>query len=482
MKLNDHFRNFLSNTVNLNTDRFNKLDSSIDSIETFINNSSWGPEIIGFEPHGSWAHKTIIKPVANSPFDADLLVNIKQVIDWTPKQYINELAKIFRASATYADKITTSSHCVTITYVGDRKIDVAPCLVNRGGWVSREVCNRISDEFEPSAPTEYTNWLISRNDISKKNSFRKVTKLLKYLRDIKKTFTCSSVLLTTLLGQQIYDNDQDTDNFIDTPSSLKTIITRLDSYLQMNVTKPAVLNPFLVTENFADQWSDDQYSNFRSMIHKYKGWIDEAYDADTRKTSIELWRKIFGDDFANDVVLTEGKNVSDSARKAIVSLAKASTSMVGDLVSLVRQFGKTALPPGFDQLPYKHEPEWMRAGQTFAVRIIATLHKMEQSPSIRDVASLEPVPKNHGLWFDVRDAQGQEVSSALYRVQWRITNTDEEAFNASCMRGEFNPPKIGNRRWEELAYRGVHMVEAFVINRASNQIVAESAPFYVTVE
>ncbi len=69
-----------------------------------------------------------------------------------------------------------------------------------------------------------------------------------------------------------------------------------------------------------------------------------------------------------------------------------------------------------------------------------------------------------------------------YRVQWRITNTDEEAYAAHCMRGEFNPPKIGNKRWETLDYRGVHQVEAFILRRSDDHIIAESDPFYVTIE
>ncbi len=198
MKLLDHFRTFLKDTVNLNATRVQNLEKSIDSIESFIKSSEWKPDVLGFEPHGSWAHKTITKPVDGRPFDADLLVSIKEVSGWSAGDYINELAKIFRSDGTYKDKITTSSHCITINYAGERKIDVAPCVVNRGGWVRQEVCNRLTGEFETTAPTAYTNWLIEKNDISGANSFRKVTRLIKYLRDHKTTFTCSSVVLTTL--------------------------------------------------------------------------------------------------------------------------------------------------------------------------------------------------------------------------------------------------------------------------------------------
>jgi len=148
----------------------------------------------------------------------------------------------------------------------------------------------------------------------------------------------------------------------------------------------------------------------------------------------------------------------------------------------VLQYGRSALPPGFNRLSYKHEPEWFQAQDRFAVRVVATLHRTQQAPALREVHSLDAVPKDHGLWFDVRDVRGQVLPIHEYRVQWRVTNTDEEAYEAGCMRGEFNPPKIGNKRWEELSYRGVHHVEAFVLRRSDDHIVAESDPFYVTIE
>ena len=72
-----------------------------------------------------------------------------------------------------------------------------------------EVCNR-KGGFELTAPVDYTAWMKERNAYSGNNSFRKVTRLVKYLRDIKETFTCPSVLLTTLLGNQIHWFDKDT--------------------------------------------------------------------------------------------------------------------------------------------------------------------------------------------------------------------------------------------------------------------------------
>lgn len=477
MKLNDHFRNFLRNTVDLNKDRIAALEGNVEAIKNFVS-LNYAPKVLSYEAHGSWAHKTIIKPVSNRPFDADILVDIEPHDGWDAADYILELRRIFRSSDIYKDKVEMSSHCVTLTYYGNRKIDIAPCLVNRTGWVQREVCNRHSCSFEITNPTAYTNWLIERNEITRGNSFRKVTRLVKYLRDIKGTFTCPSVLLTTLLGQVVYDWD-DKNTFKDTPTTLKVIFNRLNDFLQSHHLRPTVSNPSQPNEDLAALISQEQYSNLRDTVERYNTWINDAYSADTRDESVHRWRKVFGEDFANSVVLEEGRSVG---KKALIALAKSSTSLGTDLVALVKQLGHKALPPGFNFLPYKQEPEWDHADSRFASQIVATLHRTEQAPALCDVRSLDAVPKGHGLWFDVIDGRGQMIPLSEYRVQWRITNTDEEAFDASCMRGEFNPPKVGNRRWEGLTYRGVHIVEAFVIRRQDDKIISESDPFYVTIE
>ena len=278
MKLVQLFHDFLDDTVNLNSTRVADLESSVEAIKNAVRASDWEPHINGWMAHGSWAHKTIIRPVDNGEFDADLIVFVEHVDGWTAATYINELYSAFRDNATYRSKVSRSSHCVTISYANDKKIDIAPCVTNRTPLNQLEVCNRNSDEFERTEPRQYTQWLVDKNDISGSNSFRKVTRLIKYLRDIKERFTCSSVLLTTILGYCIASADRNSEEFGDTPTALRTIFDRMDDWLQANPTKPAVVNPFLSSEDFALGWTDAQYANFRERIHTYREWIDDAFD------------------------------------------------------------------------------------------------------------------------------------------------------------------------------------------------------------
>ena len=124
MKLVDHFKTFLRSEVNLNDTRVSQLGASVEAVQKAIKASGWGPKILDFDAHGSWAHGTIIKPLTGGEFDADLLVIVEPVEGWEAKDYINKLGAFFDGHGTYKDKVHRYSHCVTIEYAGERRIDI----------------------------------------------------------------------------------------------------------------------------------------------------------------------------------------------------------------------------------------------------------------------------------------------------------------------------------------------------------------------
>ncbi|WP_236446968.1 SMODS domain-containing nucleotidyltransferase, partial [Pseudomonas syringae] len=187
-------------------------------------------------------------------------VYIDPVEGWDAKSYINTLYDEFNASAIYSGKLRRSSHCITIEYAGEQKIDIAPCLIERQSSGAYEVCNRTSNMFEASRHGDYTKWLVEKNTESTGNNLRKVTRLLKYLRDIKTTFTCPSFLLTTLVGERVSYGDGNAPEFADVPSALKEIVGRLDDWLQQNYYLPEIRNPVLWEEIQSGSWDQTKYS------------------------------------------------------------------------------------------------------------------------------------------------------------------------------------------------------------------------------
>ncbi|RWX58587.1 nucleotidyltransferase, partial [Mesorhizobium sp. M4B.F.Ca.ET.089.01.1.1] len=131
MKLVNDFKNFLSDTVNLNQTRITLLEDRAETINSFLRASDWEPTISTFIEQGSWAHDTIIRPVDGGEFDADLLVRVRPVDGWSAAQYVKDLGRVFLESGRYADKTVVYDYCVTITYADDCKIDIAPLVMDR---------------------------------------------------------------------------------------------------------------------------------------------------------------------------------------------------------------------------------------------------------------------------------------------------------------------------------------------------------------
>jgi hypothetical protein len=479
MKLINIFNEFLTETVNLNQTRFNQLNDSVAAIQAFISKSTWKPKIYRYLPQGSWAHKTIIKPVVGMPFDADYLVYVGSVDEWEPKDYIDQLYGIFKESELYKDKVVRYSHCVTIEYANDRKIDIAPCIKERKYSDTYEVCNKFHNEFEETRPNDYTKWLIEKNRITKNNNLRKATRLIKYIRDIKKTFTCPSFLLTTLIGQQIKSTDEYLEDFQDVPTTLKIILNRLDGWLQQNEILPIVRNPVLHSEIQSTAWDQVKYSNFRNVINRYSEWINDAYTEEDRDESIGKWRRVFGDDFAKSEVTEKASRISAIACESNGYLGRLFT----DLVEGVRAVGIKALPNGFNKLSHMERPKWKKANDLkIDINIKATVHADWHSPDVVK-AGLSLDPQQAGNWMRfIALGAGNIPFPETYTVKWRITNTDMAARNAKSLRGEIYSSQSHGQRWEQLSYRGVHMVEAFLIRKSDERQIGSSSIFYVVIE
>lgn len=488
MKLIGHFADFLRDTVNLNQTRIDNLESSVEAIKTFIKDSDWKPRVWKHVEQGSWAHKTIIRPVEDGEFDADLLVIVEPVESWSAAEYVTSLGEIFADSGVYKDKIKVWDYCVTITYAGDRKIDVAPCVRGRKVDGQLEVCNQTSDTFERTEPVAYTDWFNERNGYSGSNSFRKVTRLIKYLRDIQENFECPSVLLTTLIGERIAWSDKGSDAFKDVPTTLKTIIGRLDDWMQAHPAKPVVTNPELSSEDFAQALSQEGYESLRDTIHEIRAKVDTAYNQTGRYDSIKAWREVFGDKFAKGVsilskaLMAEEQEFDEDEGLLLAGVVKDDAAHDSRIVDLVGRIGRWIWKPSFDRPTHMTKPMWPRADiVSDQVQVHATWQATRNAPVGRQVDDFDQLLPTGGLWFDITVNEGMPLPDGFY-VRYRITNTGAVAIALRKGRGGFEAPQEGTRRWEELEYRGVHLAEAFIIRRTDGRLVGQSAPFHVVIE
>lgn len=314
MQLVNFFNQFMKDEVNLNQTRLNILSSKRTTIQNFIKNSStFKDSYIDMFSQGSYKHKTIIKPPkSNKEFDADILLELEPNEDWedNPKEYLNELHKLFKESLVYKNIVVKNTRCITLNYSGDFHIDIVP-YVNRSSL--EYITNRNDNTFEETNPKEFTQWLMDKNKISN-YQLKKVIRLFKYMRDIKQTFTVKSILLNTLLANQVYLHDH-TSDYVNLPTAFKLIINRLNDYLQSNYFLPVIVNPKMPSESFTRNWTQNQYSNFRDKIKTLVEKTNLAYNEEDQEKSIKQWKEVFGykfPDFVRSAKLdTTNENYTD---------------------------------------------------------------------------------------------------------------------------------------------------------------------------
>ena len=288
MKDEAALNDFLQNEVNLNQTRYDNAQDRLKTLRNHLRDNLKGFD--GTEIQGSYATRTVIKPVGdNDGYDIDLMVYIKD--DGTdPAGLIDRVAECLSERKFYADHRKVKTRCVTIQYAGQFNIDVVPCVERSG---SKWICNKKANQWEITDGTGHREWY---NDQNRKSHghLKKVTRLYKYLRDFKNTFTVASVGMTTLAGMAVEATDAAKLNTL--PNALEAISEWIDDYLQSHPT-PSLYNPALPTETFDRHWTQNQYDNFRKQFHRYTERIKEAIACQDPDKSEKLWQGIFGPNY-----------------------------------------------------------------------------------------------------------------------------------------------------------------------------------------
>ncbi len=291
-RVND-FNNFMRDHVNLNPSRYERLKRSDKAVSEYLSQN-----LVGFrrtERQGSNALGTTIRPVKDTDeYDVDRLVYVEYNSSKGPKDYIDDVYRCLKANGNYADKAQRNSRCVTVDYAGEFKIDVVPCVTYYGNHF---ICNRKTNGYEETDGRGFRDWFNEKNRVTNGN-LKLVTRLLKYLRDHKKTFTAPSILLTTLIGNTVKDWEGDA-QFKTVPDALLSVITRMSEFLHSRPYMPEICNPALSSESFTRHWDQAKYNHFREMVSSYARRIREAYSDEDERSSVKRWRDLLGDGFGN---------------------------------------------------------------------------------------------------------------------------------------------------------------------------------------
>lgn len=424
MKLTQYFKAFLEDTVDLNQSRLDLLDERVAAIVSVLeSDSAIGKKILEHVPQGSWAHRTIIRPLNNHEFDADVLVRLEEVPEWTQQQYLREVRAALRASTTYKEKVRKKNRCVRVLYANDCHVDVVPYIHLADG--RQVIVNYAEAKFEDTNPAGYTAWMKERDTLAHGN-LRKVIRLLKYLRDYKQTFSVPSVILTLLVAERVSAWDADA-RYGDVPTALMHMLADLDAWLQVHQTMPVLEDPSCPGTYFNHRWDQGKYENFRERISQYSAWVTEAYREADKQKSITAWQRVFGTSFK----------------------APTTTTLVASAPVVLAE----AIPRAPEEQYIDELFVAVRTG--YSVRIDAVVRK-KNGFRAGPLRLFRSIGKQRSLTFTARtDVPGP------FDVYWKVRNTGPEA--AGNLRGGLIPDDGTMSRTETTLYRGRHYVEVYVV-------------------
>lgn len=421
-------KNFLSEKVNLNQTRLNLLSQRVQAIQTYLlGDETFGDTFSELLPQGSFAIGTIIKPVGNHEFDADVLLPMDEIAGWEAKDYVENLYTAFGRSSTYATMRGRHSRCVRIDYAGDFHVDVVPFVTRNG---STYITNRVTNEYESSAPDQFTEWVEEQDRVTNGNLV-KVVRLLKYLRDHKQTYSIPSVTLTAALAHRVDATAPlfDADSYDGIGNTLKTLTGALRDHLALYPLTPPYIKDPGTGQDLTDRWTPEQYKNFRTRFTAQANLIEEACGKAEYADALPIWRSLFGPDFG-----TAAASLSAAVSKHYIEHASSEKFLDRDfriptslnLAHSAKVVGEVVPKRGFRNRPLPKTGDRVDKGRSLIFKVKTNV----------------PAP---------------------YDVYWKIRNHGEEAAQANALRGDIHKDDGSHTRRESTSYIGHHYVEALIV-------------------
>lgn len=407
---------FLKDAVNLPAARLEDLETHVDALWTALVNSSELPNTpTTWHQQGSWAYSTIIKPPTGKDFDADVVVEFKDS-GVEPREYLLRIRRALESHGTYQGKTELKTRCVRVQYAGEHHVDLVPMVVRNTG---NHIVNRIDNTFERAEPVEYVEWFNGQDDLTG-GQLHKVIRLLKYLRDYKKTHATRSVILTTLLGQLVTEAEE----YSDSAEALEQMAARLANYLQSCASKPHLPDPSCEGASFDHRWTPYEFQTLRRVIGNLVSRIALARRALTPASATRAWRDLFGAEFPEVTVLTTAGQRSP-------------------------QLGRR--DPG-EEFP---EEFFGRVAPLYTAHLQATVLPTARKTQFQ-LRHGGTVERNRKIRFRVTTN-----APTGYQVHWKVKNRGHEARACDSLRGTIIPGSV--EREETTLYRGHHYVEAYIV-------------------
>lgn len=302
MDCNKQFKKFNEN-ISLKQTRIKRIEDVVSALEVFATNDKGDEKEDGIsdvlvEPiylQGSFPINTAIRPTESEEYDVDAVLCIERNDSEGKKRdaktTLQWLARRLKANGNYTEKVDLGDRRIRIDYAGDFHLDIIPVIPILGEESAVELPSK-ADGWVKTDPKGFMDWFLGRRGQGNK-SLSRLTKYLKWWRSNQtpQKMKVASVILTKLIGDHFHDNvlASDAEALVETMESLNIWLSTCPS-------KPQILHPTIYTD-MAERWSQEEFILFKEQFSKATDLARQAYDDEEIDKSIELWKKLFGNEF-----------------------------------------------------------------------------------------------------------------------------------------------------------------------------------------
>lgn len=432
-----YFNKFLAN-ISLGKVQLLKMDAAAETARTFLINS-YGLKSENVFVQGSYANKTVVKPIHDGEYDIDV-VAICCDSSVTSNQALEDLESRLSANGNYSDRIEPRNACVRLHYAEDKvglfHVDLTPLRYLPASG-SLEAPRR-SDDWKPTAPREYKEWCQEQGEL-----FRRTVMMMKRWRSEQQAEhkVIKSIVLQVLIARSMPSIEDDDARIAATFRNLHSTLSPLSQ-------PPIVLNPVLTAENLSKNWTVDHFRDFVAELKEATDLITKAEGTSDVVEAANAWNELFGEDFPIPTAEELGIKLGDTSH---------------------------ALKPS--------DMDWTQVlDQKVTVSVEGTWQSQKRGRHPVPFDSGDTISPNRDLHFQIAS-----VIPPNTEVWWQVVNTGAAAKAEEEMRGEIFkgrnlegfPLSDETQNWEQSAFEGVHEIRALLVQ--DKKLVAKSEYFIVKI-
>lgn len=278
---------------------------------------------------GSYARKTYVGDIK----DVDILVFVdEEYEDDSPESILRRLKRVLEDYEGHGE-IEINHQRRSIHMFFENKyfhLDIVPAIIQESLDESLLIPDKGKKKWIATHPLGYKKLL---SDLNQEN-FQKVIPLIRLMKHWceihmiykkPKSYWMECLVFNKVTSGQVKMDKSLSEVFSD---SVDLIYKGFEKHLEEKNTVPQIKDPKL-GNNIAGNWKRSDFETFMSRLDEARKWAKKALEEDDKDKAIELWQKIFEEDYFPTSIDDDAKALADAIKTTEVSVTSLGIVTVG---------------------------------------------------------------------------------------------------------------------------------------------------------